>query len=86
MAEAEKLAKHLGYVYNTFGLIVKDFVSLMGYRFRSEQALQGDRNKKDRKLVNPQTMTEKKVRSMSQMEEELLEGKYNGAPPNRVIK
>jgi hypothetical protein len=53
----------LGYLYNTFGIIVKDLVSLLGERFKHEHAFLSEKNKKDKKLAQLQARTEKKSRS-----------------------
>jgi len=36
--EAEKIATQLGYIYNTFGVIVKDFIKILGYKFKGSRS------------------------------------------------
>lgn len=31
--DAESIARHLGYLHNVFGIVVKDFISVIKYRF-----------------------------------------------------
>jgi len=31
--EAEEVVRHLGYIYNAFGIIVKDLVKIVGCKF-----------------------------------------------------
>jgi hypothetical protein len=49
--------------------MVKDFISLLGYRFRTEHLFLNDKNKKDRKNTNFQPRTDKKARSQDEMED-----------------
>lgn len=56
------MAQHLGYVYNTFGLIVKDFISLMGYKFKSDRPQINGKTKKDKKNQFMQLRIDKKGR------------------------
>jgi hypothetical protein len=32
-SEAEELVRHLGFIYNTFGTVMKDFIKVVGTKF-----------------------------------------------------
>lgn len=37
--EAESIAKHLGLLHNTFGLIIKDFINILKFKFPLERSV-----------------------------------------------
>jgi hypothetical protein len=72
---------HLGYIYNTFGLMVKDFINLLGYRFKADK--EGTKNHGSRPGRKEGGWEGKGEQREG---DEVMEGKWAKGAPNRLIK